>query len=414
MNHFKVIEMHNEAIKKLEAIKPHIGDSQVFEVLKNPKRAVEVNIPFKKKGIVIKAHRVQYNDALGPAKGGIRFHPQADINETKALAFWMTIKNALMDLPYGGGKGSVTINPGEFSEEELEELSREFVRQMKNDIGPHKDIPAPDVYTDPQIMAWMMDEYSKINSSSQSAVVTGKPEVVGGNSVREYATSQGAFYVLEEALDHYGFQQTGLSVAIHGFGNAGQHVAKILANNNHRVVAVSDSKGGAINKGGLDVDGLIEYKKKNGTVKGYDGSEISNEELLSVKSDVLALAGMEATVTKENSDKVKSGLVLELANGPVTEEAEQEMLSRGIILLPDILANAGGVTTSYFEWIQGLSGDRWSADVVLEKLSNKMSDAFHKAHDYEKEHDIDLRTAAYLYAVERIRQAEMVRGRINK
>ncbi|MGM5482112.1 MAG: Glu/Leu/Phe/Val family dehydrogenase, partial [Nanobdellota archaeon] len=331
---------------------------------------------------------------------------------TKALAFWMTIKNALMGLPYGGAKGSILINPKEFEKEELEILSREFVRQLKNDIGPEKDIPAPDVYTNPEIMGWMMDEFNKINGKQSPSVVTGKPEIIGGNKAREYATSKGAYYVLREALDVFGYKSTGLSVAIHGFGNAGQNIAKILGFEEQKIIAVSDSTAAIYNEAGIDIDKLIEYKEKYSTVKGFD-KEIKHEELLAIETNILCLAALSNTITTKNANKIKTDFIVELANGPVSIEAEKSLTKRGINILPDILANAGGVTVSYFEWFLGLSGQKWSEEKTNKKLHKKMKEAFYDCYKLMKENDIDLRTAAYMKAVRRLQLAEKARGRIN-
>ncbi|MFW6449926.1 MAG: Glu/Leu/Phe/Val family dehydrogenase [Nanoarchaeota archaeon] len=402
--------MLKSAIKKLESISPFVGE-EIIELLSHPKRAIEVNIPFK--GRIIKAYRVHYNNALGPAKGGIRFHPEVNMEETKALAFWMSIKNSLLGLPFGGGKGGMAINPKELTNEELEQISREFVRQFAKDIGPNLDIPAPDVYTNAQVMAWMMDEYNKITQTHSPGVVTGKPIILGGSKAREYATSQGAYYVLNAAIEQYDFSRAGLHTAIHGFGNAGQHFAKILEKDGHKVIAVSDSKGAVYNPNGFDIEKLIEYKNKNGELSGYrNAKEISHEELLALDADVLGLAALSGTITENNAGNVKAKLVVELANGPVTSEAEKIMLKNNTIILPDILANAGGVTVSYFEWVQNNTGEIWEEKRVLEALYQKMAQAFVNVHNYEKKYDLDLRTAAYLYAVERLKEAEKLRGRL--
>lgn len=386
-----------------------------IEFLKSPKRTLQVNFPVKTKNgtRIIHGYRVQFNDSLGPTKGGLRYHPKVDISEVNALAFWMTIKNALLDLPYGGAKGGLAINPKEFTEEELEQISREFIRQIHKFIGPNTDIPAPDVYTNSKIMGWMMDEYEKITSEHAPGVITGKPLSIGGSQARSFATAMGGVYVLEEAAKEYNFGASS-KVTIQGFGNAGMHVARILHEKGHKIIAVSDSKSGLYDKTGLDIPSLIEHKKKTGKVEGFNGAKkVSNGQLLETETDILIPAAIENAITKENAGKIRAKMICELANGPITRGADKVLNSKGVIVIPDVLFNVGGVVVSYFEWMQNLQGDRWTEEEVLEKLNTRISKAFRTLQDeYVKKHDLDHRTAAYLHAIKKLRQAEKDRGRI--
>ncbi|MGM5488342.1 MAG: Glu/Leu/Phe/Val family dehydrogenase [Nanobdellota archaeon] len=407
---------YQDAMQNLHAVAQYLDSTDIIRFLEEPKQSIEISIPFKAGGTIqmIKGFRVQYNDALGPTKGGIRFHPQSDLEETKALAFWMTIKNGLMGLPYGGAKGSLAIDPRNLSRKRLQWIAREYIRSLHRNLGPRRDIPAPDVGTNPEIMAWMMDEYSRIQGEHITGVITGKPLLVGGSQVRSHATSLGGFHILNLAISQYGMRQTGVDVVIQGFGNAGQHMAAILENEGHRIIAVSDSKSAVYRAAGLDVKGLIDHKHKTGSVDGFaEASPITQEDLLSTPADVLVLAALAGTVTKQNAPGIKASLVLELANGPVTKEAEQLLLQRDVIVLPDILANAGGVTVSYFEWVQNLSGDMWSEEYINKRLYSMMKRAFEEAHHIAREKDIDLRMAAYVLALQRIAQAETLRGRLS-
>lgn len=385
-----------------------------FEVLKNAQRTISVNFSVKtSKGLkVFNGYRVQYNNALGPTKGGIRFHHEVDLDEVKALAFWMTLKNSLLELPYGGGKGGITFNPKEFDIQDIEKISREYVRQLHRDIGPMVDVPAPDVYTTPQIMGWMMDEYCKIKGEHVPGVFTGKPLSIGGSEGREYSTAMGGYYVLKEAVKVY--KMKGLKIAVQGFGNAGMHLARIAFADGHKIVAVSDSKGGVYNAEGLDIAGLIKYKEDTGSVEGFPGSEsVSNEELLELDVSVLVPAALANVIDQKNAANVKAKIILELANGPITKEGDTVLNSNGVIVLPDILANAGGVTVSYFEWMQNINGESWTEDEVLEKLEKRMVRAFDVLYkEYVKSKDLDFRTAAYVHAIKRVMQAEKDRGRI--
>ena len=378
-------------------------------ILKSPRRVhtAELEVWGKK----YPAYRVQYNDARGPTKGGIRYHPEVNLGEVQSLAFWMSLKTAVADIPFGGGKGGITVNPKELSEKEIELLSRAFVRAFHKHIGPKKDIPAPDVYTTPQIMAWMMDEYEKIIGEKSPGVITGKPLELGGSKVRDIATALGGVYVLEEAMKKIGLTEK--TVAIQGFGNAGMNAAKILAKLGYRIVAVSDSKGAIYNKDGLFVEDVIKAKKKKGTVTEYPkGDKISNEDLLSVECSVLVPAALSGVLTKENAKDVKAKIVLELANGPTTPDADEILHLNKVLVIPDILANAGGVTVSYFEWVQNNYGYYWDSETVKERLKDKLVTAFNKIWCDHESNKHDFRTNTYILAVKKIIDAEKLRGSV--
>lgn len=358
------------------------------------------------------AYRVQFNDARGPFKGGIRFHPEVDEDEVTALAFWMSLKTAVVNIPLGGGKGGITVNPRNLSKEELKELSTEYVRAFYEYLGSTKDIPAPDVYTTPEIMVWMLEEYEQLIGKKDPGMITGKPIEHGGSYVRDIATALGGVYVLEEAIKKLNI--TGKKVVIQGFGNAGMTAAELLAREGYSIIAVSDSQGGIYNETGLDVQPLIEVKKNFKTVTNYvdylGAKKITNEELLEIECDILIPSALGGVLTKENADHVRTKIILELANGPTTEEADKILFSKGITVIPDILANAGGVTVSCFEWQQNNVGERWSEDVVKRKLHETMVLAFDTL--WVRKSKYDLRTTAYIYALTKIVEAERKRGRL--
>ncbi len=391
-------------------------DDSVLNILRTPKKVMLASIPVKMDDQTIQVfegYRVQHNDARGPHKGGIRFHPHVDLSEVKALAFWMSIKTAVLDVPFGGAKGGVTVDPKKLSKGEIERLSRGYVKAFYPIIGPRQDIPAPDVYTNPQIMAWMMDEYSTISGAHEPGSFTGKPLEVGGSIDRDTATAQGGVYVLEEAIKHYLPKKKQYTVAIQGFGNAGAVAAEILfyLDDKYKIVAVSDSKGGVYDEKGLDIPFAIAYKKENGSLAEYDNAKtITNDDLLALDVDILVPAAFEDTITSKNAESVNAKVILELANGPVTAAAEKVLLGRGFTILPDILANAGGVTVSYFEWVQNNSGLYWDSAEVQQRLSAKMASALNSVMDLSKEYETDLRTAAYMLAVSRIAKAQDLRG----
>ncbi|MBI5881272.1 Glu/Leu/Phe/Val dehydrogenase [archaeon] len=411
-----------DTLCRLKALTRHCKDKAVcfsekdLELLSAPKRILIVNFPVKMKDgsvKIINGYRVQYNDARGPTKGGIRFHPHVDIDEVKALALWMTLKTAVLDLPYGGAKGGITIDPKSTSNEDIEKISREFIRQIHDFVGPTKDIPAPDVYTNPQVMAWMLDEYEKIKGEKSPGMITGKPLELGGSKGRDVATAQGAAYIFREAADEYDLSANA-TIAVQGFGNAGMHIARILSSWGYKVVALSDSKGGIYNDAGFNIEEVAEFKENKGTLADFPkAKKITNEELLLLNVDVLVPAALENQVTKENAAKVKAKLVLEVANGPVTSEADAILHKNDTVVVPDILANAGGVTVSYFEWVQNNSGYYWEEKEVLDKLEKKMVAAFREVHELVKRLGIDHRTAAYILAINRIVEAEKKRGNLS-
>lgn len=386
----------------------------VLERLSRPMREVHVSIPVRMDDgslHVFEGYRVQYDDSRGPFKGGIRFHPQTNIHEVKALAFWMTFKCATVGIPYGGGKGGVTVDPKKLSERELEQLSRGWARAMRDVIGPDRDIPAPDVYTNPKIMGWMMDEYSEAVGSYTPGVLTGKPLSVGGSEGRGTATAQGGMVVTEEVLKKMKIKKP--TIAIQGFGNAGSVYATLAAKNGWKVVAASDSKGGVVNQKGLDVKQLAAHKRKTGSVRDFPGAKnVDNERLLLVECDILVPAALEGVITRVNAARIKAKVVVELANGPTTPEADEKLFKKGVVLVPDILANAGGVTVSYFEWVQNLMNYYWSEKEVMAKLQPIMVSAFNAVWSTAQQHKIDMRTAAYVVATRRIAESMQARGRV--
>ncbi len=390
-------------------------DPGTHEMLRWPMRELHVTIPVRMDDGTVKVFqgfRVQYNDALGPTKGGIRWHPAETIDTVRALAAWMTWKTAIVNLPYGGGKGGIICNPKEMSEREKERLARGYIRALGRFIGPEKDIPAPDVYTTPQIMAWMMDEYSKIVGYNAFGVITGKPIRIGGSLGRGDATARGGMYTLREAAKVNGIELKGARVAIQGFGNAGQFAHKLVTELfGSKVVAVSDSKGGIYNPDGLNFEEVLKVKRETGSVVNYEKADkISNEELLELDVDVLLPAALENVITEENAARIKAKIIVELANGPTTPEADKILHNNGKFVVPDFLANAGGVTVSYFEWVQNITGYYWTAEEVYEKLDKKMTQAFHDMYEMYKEKNVHPRLAAYLVSVSRVVEAMKLRG----
>ncbi len=390
-------------------------DKQTFEMLSHPMAILQVSIPVKMDNgetKVFTGFRVHYNNARGPVKGGIRFHPEETLSTVKALSAWMTWKTAITNLPLGGAKGGVICDPKSMSAGELERLSRAYVRALGEYIGPEIDVPAPDVYTTPQIMAWMMDEYENIVRHSAPGVITGKPLEVWGSLGRGDATAKGGMYVLREAAKTLGMDLSKAKVAIQGFGNAGQFALKLAKEMFHsNVVAISDTKGGIYSEKGLDFDKLMEHKKKTGTVQNFPGTKnITNEELLELDVDVLIPAAIENQLRADNANKVKAKVILELANGPTTPEADDIFFKRKILVLPDFLSNAGGVTVSYFEWVQNQAGYYWTEKEVYERLDQKMTEATHAVLDAAKKYNIDPRTAAYTVSVKRVADAMKLRG----
>ena len=389
-------------------------DQGLRQILRTPKRVLEVSIPTKMDNGQVKVfsgYRVQHNVARGPAKGGIRYHPAVTLDEVKALAAWMTWKTATVNIPYGGGKGGVICDPKRMTKPELERMTRRYTSEILPLIGPEKDIPAPDMYTDSQTMAWIMDTYSMTKGYSTLGVVTGKPLSIGGSEGRNEATARGCLVAVEEACRVKKMSVRGASVAIQGFGNAGSLAAKLFAEKKARVIAISDSRGGVFNSRGIDPLKAMRYKERSGTVVGMPGtSRISNDELLTMKCDILIPAALENVITLNNADQIKAKIVAEAANGPTTPHADEVLARKGIMLLPDILANAGGVTVSYFEWVQDLQSFFWSEAEVNAKLESVMRRAFTEVHESARKHRTHMRTGAYCLAVGRVADATLVRG----
>lgn len=392
-------------------------DVNIEEALRHPERIIEVSVPVKMDNgalRVFQGFRVQHNSVRGPYKGGIRFHPKVDMDEIKALATWMTIKCAVVGIPLGGAKGGIVVDPKELSPRELEQLTRQYTIALADFIGPEIDIPAPDVYTNPQIMAWIADEYSKVKGMNVMGVVTGKALSVGGSAGRDSATSQGGVYILEEWLKGHDKQPSEMTVAVQGFGNAGFHIARLLHEAGFKVIAVSDSQGALLCTGGLHPEKLMGCKVEQGNVgecfvAGEACTRITNEDLLALECDILVLAAMENQVTEENADNVKAKLILELANGPVTPEADAILESKNVRVIPDILANAGGVTVSYFELVQNKMNYYWSAEEVQEKLKVIMRNAWDSVYENAKQYQCSYRVAAFITAMRRLEDAIRMR-----
>jgi glutamate dehydrogenase (NAD(P)+) len=400
---------------QLDDVARLIGLSEGIHLyLREPKRVLEVSVPVRMddgRFKIFQGFRVQHNMARGPAKGGIRFHPDVTLDEVKALAMWMTWKCAVVNIPFGGAKGGVICDPKAMSMQELEHLTRRYTSEISIIIGPEKDIPAPDVYTTPQIMAWIMDTYSMQKGYSIPGVVTGKPLAIGGSLGRDKATARGCLYVIDEAMQTLNLTVEGARVAIQGFGNAGMHAATLMGERGYKIVAVSDSRGGVSNPKGLDLRGLVAHKSETGSVVGFGGGEkTSNREILEYDCDVLVPAALEKVITADNAPKIRAKIVAEAANGPTLPEADHVLQERGIMVLPDILANAGGVTVSYFEWVQDLQENFWEEDEINARLRQKMVRAFRETLDQAKRHNVDMRTGAYVVAVNRVAEATKLRG----
>lgn len=399
--------------KNVERVSKYIGlEDEEKQLLLKHKQINHAKI--KVNGKEYDAWRIIHNDSRGPGKGGIRFHPNVSEDEVKALSFWMSLKNSLLDLPYGGAKGGVKINPKELSKKEIEAVSREYIRAFYKYLGSGKDIPAPDVYTNPEIMGWMLDEFEKLTRRHDPAMITGKPIELGGCELRKDSTSKGGVIILENFLKNKNKSLKGADIAIQGFGNAGSNIAKMLYKRGSKVIAASDSKGGVYNNTGLNIEKLIEYKKENKKVIGFDGSKtITNKELLELDVDVLILAALENQLTNENANNIKAKYILELANGPTTPEADEILKQKNIVMIPDILANAGGVVVSYCEWCQNKSGNIFSKEYMRKVFEEKMVEAFQNVYNLHKKDNIDMRSAAYSIAIRRILEAERARGNIN-
>jgi glutamate dehydrogenase (NAD(P)+) len=389
-------------------------DEGMRRVLREPRRELTVHFPVKMDDgsvQVFTGFRVQHNLGRGPAKGGIRYHQDVSIDEVKALAMWMTWKCAVVGIPYGGGKGGVIVDPKKLSKKELEALSRRFFTEIEVLVGPERDIPAPDVNTTPQVMAWFMDTYSMHAGYTVPGVVTGKPISLGGSEGRNEATARGTVYCIIEAARHLGIELPKAKVAVQGFGNAGSIAAQLMSDEKATIVAVSDSTGGIYNPDGLDIHKVVAWKQEHGTVQGFPGSkDVTNAEVLETECDILIPAALEGQITEKNAPNIKARLVAEAANGPTTPDADEILWKRGIFMIPDILCNAGGVTVSYFEWVQDLNRDHWSEQVVNEKLREIMVKAFQETLTIARREQCYMRTAAYLLAVQRVADATQLRG----
>jgi glutamate dehydrogenase (NAD(P)+) len=389
-------------------------DPGLRQILRTPKRVMEVSVPVKMDNgqtKVFTGFRVQHNVSRGPAKGGLRYHPNVTLDEVKALAAWMTWKTATVNLPYGGAKGGIVCDPKRMSKGELERMTRRYAAEIQPIIGPEVDIPAPDVYTDSQTMAWIMDTYAMTVGHAAPGVVTGKPVSIGGSEGRLDATGRGVLYVVEEACKVKKINLRGATVAIQGFGNVGSAVARLFAEKKAKIVAISDSRGGVHNPRGIDPLRALRYKERSGTVVGMPGaSRISNDELLALKCDILVPAALENAITLHNADQIKAKIVAEAGNGPTTPHADEILSRKGVFVVPDILANAGGVTVSYFEWAQDLQGFFWQVQEVNSKLEFVMRRAFNDVHETMRKFHVYPRAAAYILAVGRVADATLVRG----
>ncbi|MEI5638925.1 MULTISPECIES: Glu/Leu/Phe/Val family dehydrogenase [unclassified Pseudoalteromonas] len=417
-------DLLQDALKRLHHIIEETGINEAtYHALAHPQRTLSSHIAIRRdngKLDYFKAYRCQYNDLLGPTKGGIRFHQDADQSEVEALALWMTLKCAAVNVPFGGGKGAVTVDPKSLSPMELERLARAYIRANADFIGPEQDIPAPDVYTNARVMGWMMDEYEKIARRKSPAVITGKPTTFGGSAGRESATGRGAFLMIEKLAEQFDWQREEKTIAIQGFGNGGYHCAKLLQQAGYKVVAVSDSKGAIYCPDGLDVESVYQEKQRSKALKAVycDGSvcetveheTLSNEELLALNVDVLVPAALAGAITSDNAEQVAAKFIVEIANGPVAADADSILQQQGVTVVPDILANAGGVIVSYFEWCQNRQGEMWSEEKVQSKLAEYIESAFDKAWALHQEHEIGLRDAVYLQALQRFEAALEAHG----
>jgi len=410
-NPFKMAQQQLDDAAKILGLDPG-----THAALREPMREMHVSLPVRMDNgqvRVFKGFRVQYNDARGPTKGGIRFHPDETIDTVRALAAWMTWKTAVVDIPLGGGKGGIICNPKEMSPGELERLSRQYIRQVGRILGIDKDCPAPDVYTTPQIMAWMMDEFYWQKGYNEPGVITGKPLPVGGSKGRNDATARGGVYCVREAAKALGMDASKASYAIQGFGNAGQFAATLMNEilGSKKLVAISDSKGGVMDPDGIDAKEAVKYKLETGKVEGLPGTKpITNEQLLELDVDILFPSALENAITQKNAGNVKAKIIAELANGPTTPEADEILHKKGCYVIPDFLCNAGGVTVSYFEMVQNNYNFYWELPLVHKRLDEKMTDAFHAVHDMRDKQKVHNRLAAYLVSVQRVAEAMKLRG----
>ena len=396
----------NALIQLEKAAKIMNLDKNIYEILKQPDRVLTVSVPVKMDNGDVKVfvgYRSQYNNSLGPYKGGIRYHENVSLDEVKALSFWMMVKCATVNIPMGGGKGGIIVDSKKLSVGELERLSRGYIQKIWREIGSDKDVPAPDMYTTPQIMGWMRDEYEKLVGHADPGVITGKAIADGGSEGRETATAQGGVYVVRELAKKLNLQPAEIKVAIQGMGNVGGFMAKLLSGDGYKIVAISDSKGGIYNEGGLNIEAVFEHKKRTGYLANFpEAQNISNEELLEIHADILVPSAMENQITIENANNIKAKIVVEMANGPTTPEADEILAGRNIIVVPDVLANAGGVTVSCFEWEQNNKSERWSEAQVLAKLEPLMIQAFGEVWETKEKFNITMRAAAFVKAIERV------------
>lgn len=417
----KVEQKQEEALNLLTSTQTVIHEAlnklgfsdEVYDLLKEPLRMMTVRMPVRMDDGSIKVftgYRAQHNDAVGPTKGGVRFHPDVNEDEVKALSMWMSLKCGIVDLPYGGGKGGIICDPRTMSMGELERLSRAYVRAISQIVGPTKDIPAPDVYTNSQIMAWMMDEYSRLREYDSPGFITGKPLVLGGSQGREKATAQGVTICIKEAAKRKGIDIKGAKVIVQGFGNAGSFLAKFMHDEGAVVVGISDAYGALYNANGLDIDYLLDRRDSFGTVTTLFENTITNAELLERDCDILVPAAISNQITVENANNIKAPIVVEAANGPTTLEATKILTDRGIILVPDVLASAGGVTVSYFEWVQNNQGYYWSEEEVNEKLEKVLVQAFENVYQLSQSRKINMRLAAYMIGARKMAEASKFRG----
>ncbi|MFU1769048.1 Glu/Leu/Phe/Val dehydrogenase [Mammaliicoccus sciuri] len=400
-------EIIGEALNKLGF------DEGMYDLIKEPMRLLTVRIPVRMDDGSVKTftgYRAQHNDAVGPTKGGVRFHPDVDVEEVTALSMWMTLKCGIVDLPYGGGKGGIVCDPRQMSIHEVERLSRGYVRAISQIVGPTKDIPAPDVFTNSQIMAWMMDEYSQMDEFNSPGFITGKPIVLGGSQGRDRSTALGVVIAIEEAAKRRGKTIEGSRVVIQGFGNAGSFLAKFLYDQGAKIVGISDAYGALHDPEGLDIDYLLDRRDSFGTVTNLFDDTISNKELFEIDCDILVPAAISNQITEENANDIKAEIVVEAANGPTTMAATKILSERGILLVPDVLASAGGVTVSYFEWVQNNQGYYWTEEEVNEKLREKLVKAFDTIYNLAENRKIDMRLAAYIVGIKRTAEAARYRG----
>lgn len=400
-------EVIHEALDKLGY------PDEMYELLKEPLRMLTVRIPVRMDDgstKIFTGYRAQHNDAVGPTKGGIRFHPSVTEVEVKALSVWMSLKAGIVDLPYGGGKGGIVCDPREMSFREIERLSRGYVRAISQIVGPTKDIPAPDVFTNSQIMAWMMDEYSRIDEFNSPGFITGKPLVLGGSHGRETATAKGVAIMIREAALRRGIELKGARVVVQGFGNAGSFLSKFMYDAGAKVIAISDAYGAIHDENGLDIPYLLDRRDSFGTISTLFKNTISNKEMLEIDCDILVPAAIENQITEDNADAIKASIVVEAANGPTTNAATKILTERGILLVPDVLASSGGVTVSYFEWVQNNQGYYWTEEEVEEKLEKVLVHSFNTVYNTSSARKVDMRLAAYMVGVRKMAEASRFRG----